>query len=387
MEKKLKLGFINKLEEVKGLSKEEYLRISNIAKRFPFFSSKYYLSLINWNDPRDPIKRVVIPHPEELKKHGRLDPSDEKNYTIFPGLQHKYRNTAVFLISNACFGFCRYCFRKRIFKKDHIVVLEDVERAIEYVRKDKKITNVLLTGGDALALSTARLEKVIKKLREIDHIEIIRLGTRALSYYPQRVISDSDLLKVLKRYSTDEKKVYVMTHFVHPRELTPIAIKAANLLLDSGAILANQAPLLKGINDRPEVLAELFKKLSSVGVVPYYIFQCRPAIGNKPYTVPIERGYEIFEKAKVYVSGLAKRSRFVMSHATGKLEIVGKTKKHVYLKYLQAAHHKDYGKFLILKSNPDAYWLEDYKIITTHHLDETYRLKEDKIEVFYSGHA
>ena len=363
----MKIKFITKLDEIKELTEQERFKLKEVVKTFLFYTNEYYLSLIDWNNPADPIKQVIIPHPGELEEHGSLDPSNEKDYTIFPGLQHKYRTTAVFLISNNCFGFCRYCFRKRIFKKEHIEILQDLSEALNYVKNHKEITNILLTGGDALALSTSKLENIIKQLRKIEHIQIIRLGTRALSYYPHRVINDPSLLEILKKYSTDGKKIYVMTHFVHPKEITPLAIEAINQLLKAGVILTNQAPLLNGINDDPEILAELFRKLSFIGVPPYYIFQCRPAVGNKPYTVPLEKGYEIFEQAKAKVSGLAKRARFVMSHASGKIEIVGKTKEHVYFKYLQAANDADYGRFLVFKRNPNAYWFDHYNEMVAAH--------------------
>ena len=151
-----------------------------------------------------------------------------------------------------------------------------------------------------------------------------------------------------------------MTHFIHPRELTNVAIKSVEMLQKAGAIIANQMPLIKGINDDPDVLAELLDKLSFIGATPYYIFQCRPALGNSAYTVPIEQGYEIIEQAKALVSGLAKRARFVMSHSRGKIEILGKTGDKVYFKFQRAANDPESGRFIVLESNPNAYWLDDY---------------------------
>ncbi len=151
-----------------------------------------------------------------------------------------------------------------------------------------------------------------------------------------------------------------MTHFVHPRELTDVAVEGVHLLQKAGAMMANQTPLIKGLSDNPDVLAELLRKLSFIGVPPYYIFQCRPALGNKAYTVPIEQGYEIVEQAKAQVSGLAKRARYAMSHSSGKIEIVGKTEGLVYFKYHRAAKDEDSGRFMVFKSNPNACWFDDY---------------------------
>ena len=146
------------------------------------------------------------------------------------------------------------------------------------------------------------------------------------------------------------------------------------MLQKAGAIIANQMPLISGINDNPEVLAELLAKLSFIGAVPYYIFQCRPALGNKAYTIPIEQGYEIVEQAKALVSGLAKRVRLVMSHSSGKIEIIGRNDNLVYFKYHRAAEDAESGRFLTLDSNPNAYWLDDYiEMIQDYPIDLPYR--------------
>ena len=138
--------------------------------------------------------------------------------------------------------------------------------------------------------------------------------------------------------------------------------------------MANQTPLVRGLNDDPNVLGELLGELAYIGAAPYYIFQCRPALGNKAYTVPIEEGYDIVEQAKSLVSGLGKRARYVMSHSTGKIEIVGKSRERVYFKYHRAACDADSGRFLVVKSNPNAYWLDDYdEIIRDYAIDLPYR--------------
>ena len=352
------------------MDKQQQAMFKKVADRFAFRVNDYYLSLIDWDDPNDPISHIVIPDVAELEEWGRLDPSDEKAYTVMPGLEHKYHSVAVLLVTNKCDGICRYCFRKRVFMTDR-ESLQDWEQAYRYISDHPEITNVLLTGGDALMLTTAELENIFSRLRKIEHVQIIRLGTRVPSYNPYRIIDDPQLLTTIEKYNTDSKKIYVMTHFVHPRELTDVAIEGVNLLQKTGARLANQTPLLKAVNDNPKVLAELLAKLSFIGAIPYYIFQCRPAVGNKPYTVPIEEGYEIVERAKSMVSGLAKRARYVMSHKSGKIEIVGKTKDRVYFKYHRAFKDEDSGRFMVFKSNPNACWfdnydqpLEDYHIFT-----------------------
>ncbi len=355
-----KIRYITNLDQLEHLTEGERAKLEEVTKKFAFRVNDYYLSLINWDDPNDPIRKIVIPNVGELDEWGKLDPSDEKAYTVMTGLEHKYHSVAVFLVANECDGVCRYCFRKRIFIKSKEEALTNWDAAYQYVREHPEITNVLLTGGDALLLPTEWLEEILSELRSIEHVHIIRLGTRIPTYNPYRVVEDPALLDVIKKYSTDEKRIYVMTHFVHPRELTDIAVKGVALLQRAAAKLANQTPLLRGINAKPEVLAELLDRFSFIGAVPYYIFQFRPAIGNKPFTVPIEEGYEIVERAKAQVSGLAKRVRFTMSHSSGKIEVVGKTKDFVYFKYHRAFRTEDSGRFMAFRSNPKACWFDDY---------------------------
>jgi lysine 2,3-aminomutase len=352
--------YLTKIEQLEQLSEQERVELKKVTDKFAFRGNDYYLSLIDWDDPDDPIRKIIIPNLQELDEWGRLDPSDEKTYTIMPGLEHKYNSTAVFLISNVCDGICRYCFRKRVFIDPQSAYLRDLPAALQYVKQHREITNVLLTGGDPLVLTTSKLENIVSQLSQIEHVRIIRIGTKIPAFNPCRIIDDPALLEMIETYCAERKRIYVMTHFVHPRELTDAAVKAVGLLQRAGAMLANQTPLISGLNDDPEVMAELLRQLSFIGAVPYYIFQCRPALGNKAYTVPIERGYEIVEQAKSRVSGLAKRVRYAMSHSTGKVEIIVKTKDVVYFRYHRAADDQDSGRCLAFKSNPNAYWLDDY---------------------------
>ncbi|MHC4159800.1 MAG: KamA family radical SAM protein [Planctomycetota bacterium] len=355
-----KVKYVTKVEQLEQLSEQELVELRKVTDKFSFRSNDYYLSLIDWDDPNDPIRTIIIPHSRELDEWGRLDPSDEKAYTIMPGLEHKYNSTAVLLVSNVCDGICRYCFRKRVFIESQKDYLRDLSGALQYIEQRDEVTNVLLTGGDPLVMTTSKLENIIRPLREIDHVQIIRIGTKTPVFNPYRVIDDPTLLEMIEKYSWPRKKIYVITHFVHPRELTDVAVEGITLLQKSGAIVTNQTPLIKGVNDKPDIMAELVGKLSFIGAAPYYIFQCRPALGNRAYTVPIEQGYEIVEQTKSRVSGLAKRVRYVMSHSSGKIEFVGKTNDMVYMRYHRAYDDKDSGRFMAFKSNPNACWLEDY---------------------------
>jgi L-lysine 2,3-aminomutase len=151
-----------------------------------------------------------------------------------------------------------------------------------------------------------------------------------------------------------------MAHFNHPRELTEPALKGLQLMQQAGAITVNQSPLIRGVNDQPEIIAELFGRLSYNGVVPYYLFLCRPTLGNEPYMVPIERGLEIFEEARRRLAGLAKQARLCMSHRTGKIEVVGKMENKIVFRYHRAPDPSDCGRVMMFDSDPSAAWLDDY---------------------------
>jgi len=359
--------YLTRIDQIERLRDAERERLRPVTEQFAFRSNDYYLSLIDWDDPGDAIRRIIVPSLEELEQWGRLDPSDEKTYTVMPGVEHKYNSTVLLLVSNVCDGICRYCFRKRVFIKPQMEYLRDVSGAMEYIEEHEEVTNVLLTGGDPLALATGKLVEIVRRLREIEHVQIIRIGTKIPAFNPHRIVNDPNLLEMVERYSTSHKRIYFMTHFVHPHELTDVAVQALQLLQKAGAVTANQMPLLRGVNDDPDVLAELLGKLSFVGAAPYYIFQCRPAVGNRAYTVPIEEGCDIVEQAKSRVSGLAKRLRYTMSHSTGKIEILGRFEGRTYFKYHRAAEDVDSGRFLVFDSDPEACWLDDYEEVSSNY--------------------
>ena len=266
-----KIKYLTKLEQIPQLSESEREEMQQVNDKFVFRTNDYYQSLIDWDDPNDPIKRIIMPDVEELNEWGELDASNEEKYTKVHGLEHKYTSTALLLVNEVCAAYCRFCFRKRLFMNENDEVTKDISQGLEYIKNNKEINNVLLTGGDPLILSTSKLEPIIQQLREIDHVKIIRIGTKVPAFNPFRIINDPSLLEMFRKYSTAQKKIYIMAHFNHPRELTSQAIEGLNALMDSGVTLVNQTPMVKGVNDDPDVLAELFSKLSFIGVPPYYV--------------------------------------------------------------------------------------------------------------------
>ncbi len=352
--------YLTRSEQIPELTAKERSELEAVNEKFVFRTNDYYQSLIDWDDPNDPIRRIVMPDVQELDEWGRLDASNEEKYTKVRGLEHKYTSTALLLVNEVCAAYCRFCFRKRLFMNDNDEVTKDISEGLAYIREHKEINNVLLTGGDPLIMSTSKLEPIIHKLRQLDHVNIIRIGTKIPAFNPFRIINDPSLLEMITKYTTLDKKIYIMAHFNHPRELTPKAIEGLDLLMKAGAIIVNQTPMIRGVNDDHKVLAELFSQLSFLGVPPYYVFLCRPTMGNETYSVPVEKGYQIFEHARTLCSGLGKRARLVMSHETGKVEVVGMTEAQIFFKYIRAVVDENGAKFMAFNKNPEALWLDDY---------------------------
>lgn len=354
-----KVRYIRDIEQIPQLDPGEIEALKQVGERFVFRANTYYLDLIDWDDPDDPIRKIVVPDTDELLEDGVLDPSDEESVTVVRGAEHKYSTTVLLLVSQVCGTFCRFCFRKRLFMLDNEEVSLDISRGLEYIRSHPEVDNVLLTGGDTLILSTGRIDQILTQLRQIPHVKIIRFGTKMPAFNPYRILDDSRLCEVIARHSRDDRRIYVMAHFNHPRELTDVAVEGLSRLLESRAIVVNQTPLLAGVNDDPDVIAELFNRLSYIGVLPYYLFQGRPIAGNSGFKISLREGYEIFEKAKTRMSGLAKRPRYAMSHATGKIEIVGFLDDRIALKYHQAKDPENQGRLFTLPYREGACWLDD----------------------------
>ena len=353
--------YVTSVDKIPQLSTDEREIGRQVSEKFVFRTNDYYQGLIDWDDPGDPIRKIVMPDAAELNEWGRLDASHEALYTKVPGLEHKYSDTALLLCNDVCGAYCRFCFRKRLFMDDNDEVVRDVSAGLEYIRDHPEISNVLLTGGDPLIMSTSKLEPIIAGLRAIPHVRIIRIGSKMPAFNPFRITEDPSLWAMFEKYSTPRAgRIYVMCHFNHPAELTPEAREGLQCLQRSGAVTVNQSPMIAGVNDSPEVLRELFDELSYLGVPPYYIFQCRPTEGNESYSAPLERAYRIFAEAQARGSGLAKRARFSMSHVTGKIEVIGLTEELILLKYHRAAEPRLQGEVMVFRRRPEAHWFDDY---------------------------
>ena len=354
--------YLTHLRQIEELSEQERRTLAPIAETFVFRLNDYYKGLIHWDDPDDPIRKLTIPSETELDEYGCLDPSDEHTNYVAPSCQHKYTTTALLLVSEVCGSYCRFCFRKRLFRNDVHETSLDVSDGVRYIAAHPEISNVLLTGGDSLILATSKIEHILHELRQIPHVKIIRFGSKLTAFNPMRIYEDERLLEVLERYSRPDARIYQMAHFNHPRELTSRALRAIAALQKAGVITVNQTPLLGGVNDDVNVLGELLDRLSWAGVTPYYVFQNRPVAGNADFVVPLERAYDIVERAKAKTSGLGKRIKFVMSHSSGKIEILAVNHGRIYMKYHQARDPSDYGRLLIHDLPSEAAWFDDLNL-------------------------
>ena len=292
---KQSVSSVDQLVEKFGIKKEVAERLDD------FFQARvnpYYLSLIRY--PGDPIWLQAVPDEVELYDiDAPEDPLNEDEMSPVPNITHRYPDRALFLTTSQCGLYCRFCTRKRKVGDSSKINMKDLEAAFLYLEQHTEINDVILSGGDPLMLTDTMLEKVLARLRQIPHIQIIRLGTKMPCVLPQRVTPQ--LCEMLKKYHP----IYVNTHFNHPWEITPESTKACTMLVDAGVPVGCQTVLLKGVNDDPEVMRELMKKLLAIRVRPYYIYQADLTKGANHFRTPIDVGLEIMDNLRGHISGLA----------------------------------------------------------------------------------
>ncbi|MBQ6045998.1 MAG: lysine 2,3-aminomutase [Bacteroidales bacterium] len=298
----------NRIETYEQLSKyftfsdEEAEGIKKALAKFRMAITPYYLSLIDPNDPYDPIRRQCIPQGAEcnIAPADLNDPLHEDEDSPAPGLTHRYPDRVLFLITDMCSMYCRHCTRRRFAgQKDDESPSERIEKCLEYIEKTPQVRDVLLSGGDCLMVSDQKLEYIIKRLRAIPHVEIVRLGSRTPVVCPQRITDD--LVNMLKKYHP----IWLNTHFNHPNEFTPEAEAALAKLANAGIPLGNQTVLLRGINDCVHVMKKLMHELVRNRVRPYYVYQCDLSMGLEHFRTPVSKGIEIIEALRGHTSGYA----------------------------------------------------------------------------------
>ena len=347
---------VSELKDRFSFSDEEVSRLMEIEEKYPVCIPEYYLDLIDVDDRRDPIRKMCIPDAMEFSSGGEKDTSGEADNTVVQGMQHKYSQTALILYTNQCAMYCRHCFRKRLVGLSSEEIASHLPEMRDYVSSHTEINNVLISGGDAFLNSNEVIERYLKTFMPIENIEFIRFGTRTPVSFPYRITEDEELLRILERYGRD-KSIIIVTQFNHPKEISEKAVKAVKLLLSAGCMVRNQTVLLKGVNDSSDVLATLMNKLVSTGVMPYYIFQCRPVEGVKnQYQVPLVKGVSIVDEGKSRMSGPAKAIRYVMSHPRGKIEILGRVGDELLFKFHQAKYKEDEARIFTRPVVMDECW-------------------------------
>ncbi|MGC9470840.1 MAG: KamA family radical SAM protein [Bacteroidales bacterium] len=292
----------DQLSSVLELTEEELL-CTREKRKLPLRITPYFAGVLETGDPTSALRRTMVPDIRELHKapEEQSDPLGEENQSPLPQLVHRYPDRVLFLTTGFCSAYCRYCTRSHLVsKKDkvHASIIQ-WDEAIEYIRLHPEVRDVLLSGGDPLTLSDARLEYLLMKLRAIPHVEIIRIGTKVPVVMPQRVTSA--LVRMMKKYHP----LYMSIHFTHPDELTPETAFACNILADAGIPLGSQTVLLKGINDEVEIFRKLMQGLLKIRVKPYYIYQCDPIPGSSHFRTSVSKGLDIIRGLRGFTSGYA----------------------------------------------------------------------------------
>lgn len=258
----------------------------------------YYLSLIRY--PGDPIWLQCVPDEKELEDYGGYeDPLSEDLMSPVPNITHRYPDRCLFLVTSQCGMYCRFCTRKRKVGDSDKISMKELESGFKYIEEHTEIRDVILSGGDPLMLTDTMIEKILSQLRNIPHVEIIRIGTRMPVVLPQRITPK--LCSIIKKYHP----IYINTHFNHPWEITEESSKACNMLADYGCPINNQAVLMKGVNDNPAVIKELMQKLLKIRVRPYYLFMADETKGSMHFKTSVQKGLEIMESLRGHTSGMA----------------------------------------------------------------------------------
>lgn len=297
-----RISDVETLGKIINLTEQEAKDINTVLEKFRVGITPYYASLMDPDDPHCPVRMQAVPTIAEthISSADLEDPLDEDEDSPVPGLTHRYPDRVLFLITDQCSMYCRHCTRRRFAgQNDMGVPRERLDACIEYIRNTPQVRDVLLSGGDALLVADDVLEYIIKKLREIPHVEIIRIGSRTPVVCPQRITDD--LVNMLKKYHP----IWLNTHFNHPKEITPESAAACAKLADAGIPLGNQSVLLRGINDCPHIMKDLVHGLVKIRVRPYYIYQCDLSMGIEHFRTKVSKGIEIIEALRGHTSGYA----------------------------------------------------------------------------------
>ncbi len=404
---------LDQITQVQRLPEEQRFAMHVVANVLPFRVNQYVIDeLIDWtNIPEDPIFQLTFPQPgmleeadfermaemmrsgaeqseikrvaKEIRNKLNPHPAGQKNLNVpvlnneeLPGMQHKYRETVLFFPSQGqtCHSYCSFCFRWAQFigDKELRISSKETDHLHQYLRTHKHVSDLLMTGGDPMVMKTKYLEEYLEPLldKEFEHIQNIRIGTKAISFWPQRFVTDEDadaLLALLTRLVKAGKHVALMTHFNHWQEMeTPMAVEAIRRLRATGAVLRSQSPLIKNINDDPDVWGKMWRMQTRLGIVPYYMFVERDTGAKHYFEVPLARAWEIYREAIKQVSGLSRTVRGPSMSATpGKVEIQGVAEvageKVFVCRFIQGRNPDWVQRPFFAQYDAEATWLHDLK--------------------------
>ncbi len=293
---------INQLSRFIDLSENEIKPDHPVNNSLPIRITPYYLSLLEPGNPEQPLRKSIVPVLDEflISPGEASDPLSEENHSPVPNIVHRYPDRVLFLATGFCSAYCRYCTRSHMVAKDKCHIgISAWEPALQYIRDHKEVRDVLISGGDPLTMPDQNIEYLLSQLRAINHVEIIRIGTKVPAVLPQRITRS--LVGILRKYHP----LFISIHFTHPDELTTEVKEACERLANAGIPLGSQTVLLKGINDSIPVMKKLMHGLLMIRVRPYYLYQCDPILGSAHFRTPIEKGLEIISGLRGHTSGYA----------------------------------------------------------------------------------
>lgn len=290
------------LQKLLRLGPEELAACNGGSDGLPLAVTPYYLGLLDTTDPTQPLRRTMVPTVQErLRSPGEAaDPLAEEHDSPVPGIVHRYPDRALFLVTDYCSAYCRYCTRSRLVgRRKGLLSRQQLQQGLDYIARTPALRDVIISGGDPLTMDDAALEWLLRALRRIPHVEVVRIGTKTPAVLPQRITRS--LVRMLRKYHP----LWMSLHCTHPDELTPAMAEACTRLADAGIPLGSQTVLLKGINDSPETLGTLYRGLLRIRVRPYYLYQCDPILGSAHFRTPVSTGLACIQGLRGHTSGYA----------------------------------------------------------------------------------
>lgn len=356
---------VEQLKEYITLEEGEEDEIREVSRIHPMNIPRYYLSLIDPDDPNDPVRKMAVPSKEEFVIAGSMgattaDPYGDDKHDKGNGILHKYPYSALVVATEYCAMYCRHCFRKRMVGLPNEQTVENFRKAADYIAEHKEITNVIISGGDPMLLPTDVIIKMLSYLQDIPHLNFVRIGSRAPVVFPHRFF-DEKLLDFFTEFNK-KKTLYFPTHFNHVNEITDLSAEAVRWIRTTGTTVNNQAVFLKGVNDTVDDLENLMNGMTRIGVNPYYLYQCMPVERVRShFQIPLKEGIDTVTIAKRRMDGYAKRFKFIMGHDSGKIEIVGRMDNKLIMSRIHSRPDapEESTDMIVRELNETGGWLED----------------------------